>query len=604
MKLAFKNRFFIKMLFTYCLVIFLGLGITSYYITSSMVNILVEKESMLEREAIEKVKTYSDDKFNIINSVFAGLYMKQYFNNNTSIVDSIDQNKALQANRGMKLSAISSYLRDTCATNAFMCDFFILDYHNRDVFFYSNTPSRDVSLNYDFYRTDFLGREQIDNRVTIIPNYIPEYINAASLNDFPVITFCIYLFDSNSVRFDAPIGLAVINVKADFFEAAYKDSEGFQGNIVVVDSDNYALFDSSGVYEGGVFPYHSFGADDLAGLMSNEKYVINKLRSEKMGLTFIGVADRKAIEAEANGIRLSIYNVIGICIAGTLLISLISASVFTKRIRSLVKNMRGVEGGDLSNRIVLSSNDEIGYLEQSFNAMCERLEEYIKNVYIFEIKTKTAELRALQAQINPHFLFNTLESIRVTAQLDGAVQTAKMVHILGNMLRRNMQTQGVFIDLKEEAGYVSSYIELQRLRYDNLFDVSIDIEPEALRKGVPKLILQPLVENAIQHGLSKTAAGGHIGIRGYISGGCLKLEVTDNGKGMDAQTVARITGGLDVSSDDNIALSNIHQRLEILFGEGSGLIIRSKPHEGTKVIITLPAMSKEEMEQYVQGANS
>ncbi len=604
MKLAFKNRFFIKMLFTYCLVIFLGLGITAYYITSSMVGVLVEKESMLEREAIEKVKTYSDDKLDTINSVFAGLYMKQYFNNNTSIVDSINPNRESQTNRGMKLSAISSYLRDTCATNAFMCDFFILDYHNQEVFFYSNTPSRDVSLNYDFYRTDFLGRNQIDNRVTIIPNHIPEYINAASLNDFPVIAFCIYLFDSNSVRFDVPIGMAVINVKADFFEAAYKDSEGFQGNIVVVDRNNYTLFDSCGVYEGGMFPFHSFKADDLAGLTSNDQYVVNKLYSDKMGLTFIGVVDRRAVEAEANGIRLSIYNVIGICIVGTLLISLISASLFTRRIRSLVKNMQDVEGGNLSTRIALSAHDEIGYLEQSFNAMCERLEEYIKNVYIFEIKTKTAELRALQAQINPHFLFNTLESIRVTAQLDGTVQTAKMVHILGNMLRRNMQTKGVFADLKEEADYVHSYIELQRLRYDNIFDVSIDIEPVALRLGVPKLMLQPLVENAIQHGLSKTTAGGHIDIRGYVSTGSLKLEVSDNGKGMDSQTVAQIVANLQVSNDENIALNNIHQRLAILFGEGCGLEISSELHEGTKVIVTLPAMNKEEMEQYVQGANS
>jgi two-component system sensor histidine kinase YesM len=263
--------------------------------------------------------------------------------------------------------------------------------------------------------------------------------------------------------------------------------------------------------------------------------------------------------------------------------------------------MQEIEKGNLDTRTLVRSNDEVGYLEQSLNTMCERLDDYIDNVYVYEIKTKTAELRALQAQIDPHFLFNTLESIRVTAQLSGAAHAAKMIHILGNLFRWNIQIHGMFVDLKEEVDYVSSYIDLEKLRYDNFFQVDVDIGQDALSYGVPKLILQPLVENAIQHGVKEV--GGLIGIKGYLSGGDLNIEVSDNGKGIDEDTIAAIISGLDKDKNESIALSNIHQRISMLFGPGYGLSINSELGKGAVINIKLPAFSKEEMGKYVQSTN-
>lgn len=319
------------------------------------------------------------------------------------------------------------------------------------------------------------------------------------------------------------------------------------------------------------------------------------------------IVDKRVIAKETDGIRANINNIIAVCIALTMTIGLISASILSKRIKSLVKNMKDVESGKLDTRILVGSNDEIGYLERSFHTMCTKLAEYIKNVYVFEIKTKTAELKALQAQIDPHFLFNTLESIRTTAQLNKDFQTAKMIHLLGNMFRWNIKMKGIIVDLKEEIEYVRSYIELQKLRYNNAFDVIISIDSSAYKLGVLKLTIQPIVENAIAHGMGEMQAGGHIVIEGQLSEGKLVLRISDNGKGMDETKVSEVTASLTKNQDQDksgsIGLSNVHQRNCILFGDDYGLKIYSELGKGTKIEVSLPVMSKEEMERYVQGVH-
>ena len=590
---------------TYCIIIFLGLGLTSYLVTSSMIDILTEMESRFDNEVILKVKTYADDRYKDVKSIFARLYQKQYFNNNTSIVDFINPIKAAQRNNNIKSGAILGYLQDTCSANTAIADMLLIDYSAREVFFCSNVRNRDVSIDYNFYRTDFLGSGEVKNTIEFVPNYIPDYINSSSVNDFPIISFRIFLFDENAIRFDKPLGMAVVNMRADFYKTAYRESSSFKGNLYVIDDLGFTLFDSSGVISGQAFPYEMYSATGLNDLKTGKKYIVNKLHSEETGFFFADIVDKKLIEKETDGIRVNINNVIAVSIALTMAIGLISAKVLSKRIKALVKNMKDVESGKLDTRISVGSEDEIGYLEHSFNAMCAKLEEYIKNVYVFEIKTKTAELHALQAQIDPHFLFNTLESIRTTAQLNKDVQTAKMIHLLGNMFRWNIKMKGIIVDLKEEIDYVRSYIELQKLRYDNAFDVIIHIESSALRLGVLKLTLQPIVENALQHGMGEKVDGGLIVIEGRVSEKKLMLRVSDNGKGMDEAKAAEVTANLNKSHDENlsssIGLNNVHQRNSILFGDDCGLKIYSRVGEGTQIELMLPVMTKEEMERYVQG---
>lgn len=606
-KIILENKFYIKLMITYCVIIFLGLGLTSYLVTSNMIDILTGMESRFDSEVIQKVKNYSDDRYKDVKDIFLRLYQKQYFNNNTSIVDFINPMKEAQRNNSYKSGAILGYLQDTCSANTAITDMLLIDYGNKERFFCSNVRNRDVSIDYDFFRKDFLGSGEVRNSIEIVPNYIPDYINSSSVNNFPVISYRLFLFDENSNRFNKPLGMAVVNMRADYFKTAYKDSSSFKGNIYVINSDGLTLFDSSGALSGRPFPYETYSASGLNDLETNKKNIVNKRFSEETGFTFVDIVDKQVIARETDGIRANINNIIAVCIALTMAIGLVSASILSKRIKSLVKNMKNVEGGKLDTRIQVGSNDEIGYLERSFNSMCAKLAEYIKNVYVFEIKTKTAELKALQAQIDPHFLFNTLESIRTTAQLNKDYQTAKMIHLLGNMFRWNIKMKGIIVDLKEEIDYVRSYIELQKLRYNNAFDVSISIDSSAYKLGVLKLTIQPIVENAIAHGIGEMQAGGRITIEGLLSGGKLVLRISDNGKGMDESKISEVTESLSRNQDQDrsgsIGLSNVHQRNCILFGDDYGLKIFSELGKGTVIEVTLPIMSKEEMERYVQGAD-
>lgn len=603
-----KNRFFLKMILTYCVVIFLGLGLASYYIGTSMTSVLTEMESRIDYEVLQKVQSFSDDKFKAVKNIFARLYLQQYMNNSMSIVDFINPRKRSVANQDSQFGTVSSYLKDTCSSNDFISDMFIVDYYDKEVFFVSNVVGRDVSLNYDFFQLDFIGKSHVDNKIEIIPNYIPDYINSSSVNDFSVISYCIFLFDSNSIRFDKPLGIAVINVRADCFKNAYRHSENFKGTVYVVNEGGMVLFDSNGANTGNDFPFYEYSVSNMNELVSNDKYITERLYSDDTKFTFVDIVDKKIVDGDVRKILQGFDGMMALCVVLTLLVSLVSASMFSKRVNRLVWNMKNVENGKLDTRIRVKSKDEFGYLESGFNNMCSRLEEYIQRVYVFELKTKTAELRTLQSQINPHFLFNTLESIHMTAQINNDNKTAKMIHLLGNMLRWNIRTMAMFVDVQEEIEYVCSYIKLQKMRYDDAFDVLINVDPAVLTLGIPKLILQPLVENCISHGFSDICEGGYIWIEGALEDGSLIFTVSDNGRGMDDIRVQEVIEGLNQNCEDkdqhHIGLSNVHQRIRILFGEKYGLTVSSQRGLGTNMTILLPAMSKEDMARYVQSDNS
>ena len=153
--------------------------------------------------------------------------------------------------------------------------------------------------------------------------------------------------------------------------------------------------------------------------------------------------------------------------------------------------MQEIKDGDISVRLPVESSDEIGMLSSSFNDMCERLDDYIKRNYDAEIRRRTAELNALQAQINPHFLFNTIESIRMKAVEEGNMEIAQMLSLLGNMFRWSMRFDEKIVYIEDEVDYISSYLQLQRFRFSDKIDIDISVPDSLLDYGIPKLVLQP-----------------------------------------------------------------------------------------------------------------
>ena len=602
----FGNRYFLKMMLSYCLVIIIGMGLVTVFMNSWVTNRLTEKESRVDREIVLQVRDYSDEKYKTVQMIFAQLYMPMSYYGNSSIMDYLNPRNAEKPGREEKRKAVSGYLQDICSSNPFIADVFIADYTEKELYFFSRIPGRDTSLNYDFMAG--LPGGEVDNRIRIIPNHIPEYINKNSVNNFEVLSYCIYLFDlKNAIRFDKPLGYIVVNVRADHFKEACRTADGLNGTLFVTDRDGITLFDSAGGETGKPFDGNLYGITDPENAASNSRYVINMAASDRTGYRFINVVSRDVISREAGSIRRSLYGILAACVLLALVISFVSARLFSRRINQLVQKMRRMDLGEFNVTTDVRHNDEIGYLEQSFNSMITRLDKHIQTAYVYQLESKTAEMKALQAQINPHFLFNTLESIRFNALEHQDADTAKMIHLLGNLFRWNIQSPDLFVELRQEVNYAEAFIELQKLRYADAFDFATDVPQKLLSLGVPKFILQPLVENAIKHGQKGVSSGGIISITAREEPeGTLAIRVEDNGHGMDAETVRRITerlGRTDTEREDHysIGLSNVHQRIRILFGEPYGLTIESEPGVRTVVSILMPARRKEELETYVQG---
>ena len=595
------SRYFLKMLLSYCLVIVIGLGLVTVFTNSWVTARLTEKEARVDRELVLQVREYSDSTYKTIRSIFAQLYMPLSYYGNKRIMDCLNPRGSADLNPGVKREMISGYLQDVCSSNSFVADIFIVDYGNKELFFFSRIPGRDNSLDYDFFSRELPGGE-VSNRIRIVPNHVPEYINKSSVNHFDVISYCSYLFVPNAIRFNKPLGYAVVNVRADHFREACRTTDGLNGTLYVVDGTGTTLFDSSGKGAGQLFDGAAYGIADPENAASNNEYLVNSAVSDLTGYRFINVVSRDVIRTEAGSIRRSLYGILAACLALALVISFVSARHFSRRINQLVQRMRTLDVGELNVTADVKSHDEIGYLEQSFNSMAERLDRHIRTAYVYRLESRTAELRALQAQVNPHFLFNTLESIRISALEHQDADTARMIHLLGNLFRRNIQSQALFVELRQEIDYAGTFIELQKLRYEDAFDFVTDVPGDLLELGVPKLILQPLVENAVKHGRMGAASGGIISVSARKGPGDeLVIAVEDNGHGMDGETVRRVTERLDQPESEDadlcsIGLSNVHRRIRILFGEPYGLSIESTPGVKTVVSIRMPARSREELE--------
>ncbi len=268
---------------------------------------------------------------------------------------------------------------------------------------------------------------------------------------------------------------------------------------------------------------------------------------------------------------------------------IISGQIVTP-IRKLALLMKQVEKGDFESRIHISGHDEIGELAQGFNNMTREIKILIQEVYSDKIKQKDLELQMLQYQINPHFLYNTLESIHMMAEINHDRETSQMAFALGKLLRYSISSKQEIVTLGEEMQHLELYILLQKNRFDELFRIETDIPPELSSVRVLKLILQPIVENAIYHGLKDRASGGVIRVGACVEEDRLVLRVSDNGKGMSPRQTERLNAYVNDMDDSftSVGLRNIHKRIRLRYGEPYGLFIESEPEASTTVRVITP----------------
>jgi two-component system, sensor histidine kinase YesM len=270
---------------------------------------------------------------------------------------------------------------------------------------------------------------------------------------------------------------------------------------------------------------------------------------------------------------------------------------FTKPITRLHHVTKAIKQGDLTARIHLSGSNDVAQLGHSFNHMLDTIEEMIEQIKIKEEAKRNAELEMLQAQINPHFLFNVLNAIRLKIKMDGNAGSASLIYSLSALLRMTINRNNAFISLEEELTIVKHYVDLMNFRHQHDVDLEIHVSEAASRIEVPRFFLQPVIENAIIHGKNNRTETIKINANEQ-SNSYLELIITDNGKGMDATTLERLQEKV-FKSDSNtyiksnqsfngIGVQNVYQRMKLIYGEAFQMWIDSIVGEGTTLTFHIP----------------
>ena len=300
---------------------------------------------------------------------------------------------------------------------------------------------------------------------------------------------------------------------------------------------------------------------------------------------------KKEVLSGLSQIRLFLIGIFGTFFVVAVLLALWLSRVVCEPLRSMTGTVEKVGEGDLSLRTEVVTADEIGTLGKEFNHMLDYIEDLIAKVIEEEQQKKDAELDALQYQITPHFMYNTLNSIKFAAFLKGEKELAGLIGDFVELLQASINKKGSFLSVADEIHILKNYIHLQDFRYQGSFQVEYDISEEAYSCYIPRLILQPLVENALLHGIDIKRQKGKIRICGKIEEERLILVVADNGRGMTEEQIrnlfnshAKKTNGLSA-----VGVPNVKERLELYYGEKGGMKYDSSSG-GTTVTVFLPAI--------------
>lgn len=360
----------------------------------------------------------------------------------------------------------------------------------------------------------------------------------------------------------------------------------------------YLYSDSDTDYRNGAHPLafceNLFGETDGAQQIGSHRVFFDKI--ENVDAYAVLVMDQSDLMGIFFQSRIVLILILCFSCAVLLILYMMFSIRMSAPARKLKEAMEQVEKGNLDVHVDLETRDEMGYVADGFNKMTKRLKDYINRVYVAEICRKDAELNALKMQIQPHFLYNSLDVIRMTALDQEDAKTARLLESLAKQLRYVMGTQSERILLKDELDAIREYFVLAKERYEGRISLMVYAADEDRNLFIPKLLLQPVVENAIRHGLREKQGNGAIAIRAERKSDCLEIVVMDDGLGMEEEKVEHIRRVLEdpdrttavADRSVSIGMQNVYDRIKLNCGKEYGFSIQSTPGTGTIVTFRLP----------------
>lgn len=400
---------------------------------------------------------------------------------------------------------------------------------------------------------------------------------------------------------DHIIGYIIVDIfKSHIVEICDNFNTNLNLDLVVLNHDYYTIANLRKPKGDGEFysaPYLKRIKNEGKGsfIFKDRQQLVAFHESKYSRMIVVGVMPIAIILENSNFIKwISVLTCFISLIVCVFLAVLITRNIF-RPIKNLVYCMNQVEKGDLSAKADYNRWDELGILGKSYNNMIDRIKELLAKIVDKQNQLREYEIKALQAQINPHFLYNTLDSIKWLAKMNGVNEISVIATQLGKLLRSSISYDGEMLSVTESIKNIESYLNIQKIRYSGKFDTNFQIDPGIKDCLIPKLILQPLVENAVLHGLENKKGIGTVTINGFKEGNELIFEIIDDGVGIEAEKVKAINSGHDFqSSSAGIGIQNVNRRVKLYYGDEYGLHIESKKNAGTKIILKMPIVTPSE----------
>ncbi len=399
------------------------------------------------------------------------------------------------------------------------------------------------------------------------------------------------------------VGYIIVNIDSRaIFEDKREEIERLFDDFYVVDKSGNLIY-SMGKIQQNTFDY----AAQHAGMNATSPIFSKFGGAQEVTLTLHSYPDWSLHAFVSNEsfnseiIRILTF-IIMVGVFGILMV-LVFASVISRKITKPIFSMKNAmldfQNGEVPAPLKSDTDDELGFLISGFNAMIQDIETYVETIYNEQEQKKRAEvyavkyqLESLQSQINPHFLYNTLNTVKYLASTKQYEQIEELIFALNKLLRSTLSNSDDEITVREELEFIQAYIKIQSYRFPCMIDLKVNVEEELMDCMIPKLILQPLVENAILHGIFPTGKRGMIHLRIARQDNRMFVSVSDNGVGMADTSLCTMRS--DHKQFSGIGLPNVNDRLRLLYGEESALHISSVPYKKTEIAFTIPLIREEE----------
>ncbi len=433
-----------------------------------------------------------------------------------------------------------------------------------------------------------------DNRAMLISSYF----NTSSNRE--LIRFVLNIYSVNNLE---KIGYIVCDVNTGSFTQIIKKYTYSSSQFVWLQPVGDRPLLQFGVMSERITPFFNYMSEEIrnSNLQREESSVYQgnvfmTLALDKYNLVSFSLTPQYLLEQSQIMLRKNlIFIVLLVTVSGMISIYLLSRYLTTP-LKKIVDNLENIKNGDTRIRLQVGQMDEIGLLAQTINQMLDRIQDLAIQEYNLEMLLKQAEYKTLQAQVNPHFLYNSLDTMSGIAISQNCKQVSILCNALSNIFRYSIDMKDTLSTVDREILHIKNYMHVINTRMMNGIKMKIDLLPEILNIQIPRLTLQPIVENAVNHGLKNKRGPKEILIKGAISGEDVLLSISDNGVGMNAEKIQKKLSGNPEETlglKSSIGLSNIHSRIRMLFGESYGITLHSEENNGSTVLLKIPMNSEE-----------